>query len=319
LRRALSYAQPRAPGRAGGQRSPSTSLDLLPPEERFTLARSLWLQPRADFRPSFLAINRRFYSLETRNVSSRGLAAAAEVNHWVAQQTGGRLTHVLDSWQWDDFLLVDTYWFKGVWERVFLAKLTHPGEFTLASGQKKQVALMAQSDSFAYLRGANFQAVQLPYHHAAMYVFLPDETSSLKEFEQSLTVKNWEAWMQSFAGREGYLELPRFRSQYRGDATVVLRSLGLQQAFKPFYDAFAPAVSNPAGAALTRVLQAITISVDENGTEVVSAGIAGGVIGGVEGGHRPAPFRMIVNRPFFFAICDREMKAILYLGAIKEP
>jgi serpin B len=93
------------------------------------------------------------------------------------------LTHVLDSWQRDDFLLVDTTWFKGAWIHPFVASRTHPGDFTLLSGQKKQVPMMAEGGSFAYLRGANFQAVRLPYHHAAMYVFLPDEDSSLKEFE----------------------------------------------------------------------------------------------------------------------------------------
>jgi serine protease inhibitor len=28
---------------------------------------------------------------------------------------------------------------------------------------------------------------------------------------------------------------------------------------------------------------------------------------------------MIVNRPFFFAICDNQTHAILYMGAITDP
>lgn len=82
---------------------------------------------------------------------------------------------------------------------------------------------------------------------------------------------------------------------------------------------FAAAVQNPEGAALPRVLQVILLTVDERGTEVVSAGVIGGVIGGVGGGPRPEPFRMIVNRPFFFAICDNETKEILYMGRIVAP
>ena len=70
---------------------------------------------------------------------------------------------------------------------------------------------------------------------------------------------------------------------------------------------------------LTRVLQVVLLTVDERGTEVVSAGISGGVIGGVSAGPRPEPFRMIVNRPFFFAICDNQTQAILYMGAIVDP
>jgi serine protease inhibitor len=33
----------------------------------------------------------------------------------------------------------------------------------------------------------------------------------------------------------------------------------------------------------------------------------------------PPPFRMIVDRPFAFAITDRETGAILFLGAVVNP
>jgi serine protease inhibitor len=124
--------------------------------------------------------------------------------------------------------------------------------------------MMADSGSFAYLRGAKFQAVRLPYYHAAMYVFLPDENSSLHEFEQSLTADKWDEWTRDFEDHEGYLELPRFRSEYRADVKAILPDLGVERAFTTF-GSFAPAVSNPEGAALTRVLQAILLSVDEKG------------------------------------------------------
>jgi serine protease inhibitor len=96
----------------------------------------------------------------------------------------------------------------------------------------------------------------------------------------SLTADKWAAWISDFEGHEGYLELPRFRSEYRAPITAILEDLGVERAFTSF-GSFAPAVSNPEGAALTRVLQAILLSVDEKGTEVVSAGVIGGVIGGV--------------------------------------
>jgi serine protease inhibitor len=91
----------------------------------------------------------------------------------------------------------------------------------------------------------------------------------------------------------------------------------MKDLFDSFHS-FAPAVTNPEGAKLTRSVSVILLSVDEKGTEVVATMIAGGVVGGIEGSP-PPPFRMIVNRPFFFAISDRKTKAILYMGAIVEP
>jgi serine protease inhibitor len=319
FRQALSYQPPKPP------KPPRAVRGTLPPAmccaapaEQLILAGSLWTQPGVGFRHAFLQANKKFYSFQTMSVPNRGAGAVNAVNAWVAQQTGGTLTHAFDSWQRDDFLLVDTTWFKGTWIRPFLETRTHPGDFTLLSGQKKQVPMMAQGGHFAYLRGPKFQAVWLPYYHAAMYVFLPDEDSSLKEFEQSLTADNWASWVSSLSSREGYLELPRFHSVYRADVKTILTDLGVQRAFTAF-SSFAPLVENSGGAALTRVLQVISLKVDEKGTEVVSAGISGGVIGGISGGPRPEPFRMIVNRPFFFAICDNQTHAILYMGAITDP
>jgi len=33
----------------------------------------------------------------------------------------------------------------------------------------------------------------------------------------------------------------------------------------------------------------------------------------------PRTFEMIVDRPFFFAICDDETRSILFMGSIEEP
>lgn len=320
LRQALSYQPPpKPPSRPRAVRGiQPPAMCCAAPAELLLFAGSLWTQPGVRFRRDFLGTNKKFYSFQTASVPNKGQAAADAVNAWVARKTGGTLTHALDSWQRDDFLLVDTTWFKGAWVKPFLTAQTHPGDFTLLSGQKKQVSMMAQGGHFAYLRGPKFQAVRLPYHHAAMYIFLPEEDSSLKDFEQFLTADNWAAWVADLSSREGYLELPRFRSEYRADVQMILRDFGMQRAFTTF-SSFAPLVENPEGAALTRVLQVISLKVDEKGTEVVSAGIVGGVIGGISTGPRPEPFRMIVDRPFFFAICDNQTHAILYMGAITDP
>ncbi|MGB7863256.1 MAG: serpin family protein [Candidatus Sulfotelmatobacter sp.] len=320
LRKALSYSQPPpkhlSKTRPNDQAPPPICCSL--PAEHLVLAGSLWVQPVVAFRSKFFETGKKFYLFHTASVPDRGPAAVKTINAWAAQQTGGKLTHVLDSWQKDDFLLLDTTWFKGTWFNPFWPGKTHPGDFTLLSGQKKEVPMMEKGGSFRYLRGDKFQAVRLAYHHAAMYVFLPDEDSSLKDFEQSLTADNWAAWTSAFKSREGYLELPRFQSSYRGNVTAILGDLGIKRSFAA-NSSFAPAVSNPEGARLTRVLQVVLLTVDEKGTEVVSAGIVGGVVCGISTGPRPEPFRMIVNRPFFFVICDDQTQAILYMGAIVEP
>jgi serine protease inhibitor len=74
------------------------------------------------------------------------------------------------------------------------------------------------------------------------------------------------------------------------------------------------------GAKLDRVQEGVSVKVDETGAELKSYGIAGGVIGGVCGNCPvPAPFHMIVNRPFFFAVVDTRTNQTLFMGAVVEP
>lgn len=310
LRHALSYFQPQLP--KGYKRGPDTET-----RERLIMAGSLWIGPWASFRPVFVETAKNDYGVSAMKLPSDKGAAA--VNSWVAAQTGGKLAHVIGSLQPDDFLFVNTIWFKGIWQSPFSPEATHPGDFTLNSGQKKSVPMMSESRKFGYLRGTKFQAVALEYLHAKMIVVLPDESSSLSEFIQSLTADRWSELMLSMGRRPGYLELPRFSAEFSTDVKDVLRQMGLESLFSSF-TSFAPAVSNPEGAKLTRVLQIVRLKVDEKGTEIVSAGVTGGVIGGISAGQRPEePFRMIVNRPFFFAVIDDTTHAILYLGAVVEP
>lgn len=283
------------------------------------MARSLWIGPGTGFEPAFVATAKQVYGVTPVSLPANKKAAVAAVNSWASEQTGGKLTGVIDSVKNDDFLLVNTTWFKGRWKDPFSVEKTHPGDFTLLSGQKKSVPMMSEGRRFNYLQGTKFQAVRLDYLNARMIIFLPDESSSLAEFEQSLTPDTWAEWISGMRSRPGYLELPRFNAEFRGDARNVLEQMGLTSLFKSF-GSFAPAVTNPEGAALTRVLQGVKLNVDEKGTEIVSFGVIGGVLGGVMGGiHPEEPFRMIVKRPFFFAVVDNNTSAILYMGAIVEP
>jgi serine protease inhibitor len=92
----------------------------------------------------------------------------------------------------------------------FLVSITHPGDFTLLSGTKKSILMMSKSGEQEYLRAPKFQAVSLYCGNAEMYVFLPDQDSSLTEFEQSLTPDNWRTWLRQFRSRQGELVCQNF-------------------------------------------------------------------------------------------------------------
>jgi len=179
---------------------------------------------------------------------------------------------------------------------------------------------MFQSRQYAYYEEKDFQAVALPYGKGRvnMYVFLPSEQSSLKQFEQKLTAENWATWMQGFRPRPGDLTLPRFKVEYEASLNKVLKSIGMGEAFDPERADFS-ALAELKGQKvyITKVKHKAVVEVNEEGTEaaaVTSVGV------GVTSAQVPREkFTMKVDRPFFFAIRDNRTGVVLFMGSIADP
>ncbi len=68
---------------------------------------------------------------------------------------------------------------------------------------------------------------------------------------------------------------------------------------------------------ITAVLHKAFVEVNEEGTE---AAAATSIEMGIESAREePEPFTMVVDRPFFCAIRDRETSTILFMGTITSP
>jgi serpin B len=249
--------------------------------------------------------------------------AVAEINAWAKKKSYGSMTRVVNSVGDDAFLFTSLLYFRAHWHDPFLASETHPADFTLLSGAKKPVQMMKQAGHFMYEHTPKFEAIVLPYSDGRMlYVFLPGETSSLQEFEATLTEENWNNWTGAMSRQEGTIELPSFRVGVHVDVEKLLADLGSDCAFASF-GAFSKAFPVE-GAKLTHAEQSLSFAADELGSEAVVYTGIGGVPGGVAGGtmfgyQPPPPFHMVVNRPFFATIVDEHTRTMVLVSSIVEP
>jgi serpin B len=175
--------------------------------------------------------------------------------------------------------------------------------------------MMSQSGSYRVYRGSDFQAVRLPYgeKRTAMYVFLPDRSSSLDEFQKRLTAENWNEWMSRFHHMEGSIVLPRFRLEYEKQLNETLMALGMGIAFGRGAD-FSAMCDTPAY--ISEVVHKTFVEVNEEGTEAAAAT----AVVMVRSMLMPQEtFRMVVDRPFFCAIRDERTGALLFMGSVVEP
>jgi serpin B len=111
------------------------------------------------------------------------------------------------------------------------------------------------------------------------------------------------------------VSLPKFTLEYGIRLNDVLKALGMAEAFDPCRaDLSNMFPGGPGSFWIDDVRHKTFIDVNEEGTEAAAATSVG--IGGVTSAGPP---RILVDRPFLFAIRERFSGTILFLGKIMNP
>jgi serpin B len=299
------------------------------PAKNITLsvAESLWVDSRrAALRPEYVRQTQAWYDATMTDLDFSDPGAVAQINGWASQETHGRIPEVLKEIDpTDRAILLNAVYFKGEWAQRFDQAQTHPRDFTLAAGLRKQIPRMVQSGRFSYFETPALQAIRLPFGNGdlVMDILLPAKTSTLRALEAELTPKHWQDWQAHYGSRIGTLELPRFELRSRYRLNEALQSLGMTRAFEPKRAEFTTMFSqvpdhSPAERLfISAVLQFTYWKVNEEGAEaaaVTSINVRATAVARPE-----QPFRISVDRPFFCAIEDRRSGALLFIGAIYDP
>lgn len=288
--------------------------DNLNSQIQIAFANSLWVKQGISLDDDFVQRLKAAYLSEVANLDFVNPDAATTINRWVAEKTQEKIKELVAPIQIKNAILVliNAIYFKGIWTQQFDKDRTKERPFTLPDGSLRSHPMMSQSSQYLYYEREKFQAVSLPYGdgRVSMYIFLPKESSSIEEFQTLLTVESWRSWMSRFYEMEGDLELPRFKSEYCKVLNDALITLGMGEAFSG--DANFEGMG--AGAlTISQVIHKAFIEVNEEGSE---AAAATAVI--MTKGFK-SKFRMMVNRPFFYAIRDNQTGVLLFMGFVLNP
>jgi serine protease inhibitor len=285
------------------------------------IANSLWCNRSVQVDPAYTARANKIYGAEVREIDFAAADAAASINAWVSEKTASMIPRMVDRLDAATLMVaLNAIYFKGLWKRPFLRRVTSDEPFTTGSGETKTLPRMRQGGKFQYLERQEFQAVILPYEGSriAMYVFLPGRKSSLDQLHDSLSAGQWEAWTNQFAEVQGSVQLPRFKMSFLAELGPALVNLGMGLAFDRERADFGGIRSGPPPVWIGKVLHRAVAEVNEEGTEAAAATV--GVMGAALRPQRPEPyFEMIVDRPFLFLIRDETTGNILFLGSVVDP
>ncbi len=316
MARALRYPQGAVhEGLAGLLRSLPVALE----GRRLSIANALWIQQSFALKPSYVETVRLHYGGSARQVDF--VAAPSEaitaVNRWAEEQTAGQVKAILQRENINErtrVVLTNAVYFKADWLLPFQASQTRNRPFRLSGGGTVSVPMMRQRANFRLLETESFEAVEMPYkgEEISMLLFLPKETSSLKQFDQALegqALRGWAEQLMSSERRDLELVVPKLELETRASLVPQLQALGMRRAFTQMAQLGG---MSDGRLYLSDVLHQTYLRVDEKGTEAaaVTAGLAEIV---------SMPREFHADRPFFFVIRDNRSGTLLFMGRIERP
>jgi serpin B len=291
-------------------------LAKLDPKIKLEIANSIWIDRKATIKPGFISVNRRDYDAEAANGNFQDPATVKEINNWVSAKTHEKIQAILQP-PLDPMLrliLLDAIYFKGDWEAQFDTKLTRDLPFTLGNGQTIRHPRMSRAGHYAYCENDRFQEVELPYAGGKMSMLVILPKGGLDEFLKNFTAADFENAIERMRSREGAVELPRFKLENEYNLTGVLPPMGMPLAFTGRAD-FGAMSDEPLHIGFVK--QKTYVAVNEQGTEAAAVTAIG--VRAMAVRREEPPFHLVVDRPFFMAIRERQTGMILFLGAIFDP
>ncbi len=288
---------------------------------QFSVANALWPHIDYPFLPTFLELVAANYgvALTALDYVTDPEGARQQINAWAETQTQGKIKDLIPPRIIDELtrlVLTNAIYFKGNWANQFDPARTKDAPFTVQSGQRVTVRLMAQKLTCGYGEAAGVQVLELPYvgNDLSMVILLPSVVDGLASLEAQLTPAALTQWTGRLREIEVQVFLPRFKVEAAFRLDEALQALGMIDAFDLLRANFA-AMDGIAMLFISAVLHKAFVEVNEEGTE---AAAATAVVMGLRSMPPPTPvFR--ADHPFLFLIRENSTGSVLFLGRVMDP
>jgi serpin B len=296
------------------------------------VANRLWLERGKPIEEEFTtAIATRFGATAGEvPFSSSPEMARDEINAWVAGQTAHKIPELLKAGvitPLTRLVLTNAIFMKAPWASPFEKSATKSEAFRLASGESVDVPFMHGSDRLTAGRvAAGDEAAtvcEIPYagRRLSMVVVVPDVVDGLDEVLGELDGDWRTKWNGAGDGdvrpRRVALSLPKWTARKPLGLGGILKSLGMKRAFAAG-EADLSGIDGTHDLFVSDVVHEAFVDVSEEGTEAAAA--TGVVIGVRSMPPQPEdPFVVKADRPFAWAIVERDTGAILFAGTVTDP
>lgn len=286
------------------------------------------------FDEAFKSAAMQYYSAEAYELDFKDKATTEKVNQWASDKTNGLIKEILKYDEVKDLLwiIMNATYLEASWATPFYSLNAASPRFQLLDGSSVDASMMKSEQYTNFMRlkdGSEMVSIRLrsdqPGTDLAFVVHLPEESldfqeSQMKFFTEDL--KNFTLPMQIAASSVELtkITMPKFnfatsvKMEFEGEVT---KKMGLNFLFEDRADFSAMEAPGSFTSKVGFIKQDSKIEVDEKGIKAAAVTVIGGVR---TTSVRPEPSAEIVlDRPFSFAIVDRNTQAVLFTGSMVNP
>ncbi len=283
------------------------------------IANQLWVDKQFKFKWFYLRQVNRAYDAPIKRMPFRVEPenCRLDINRWVENKTKDRIVDLLPSGSITDLtalVLTNAIYFKGQWDNKFREENTSEGDFITLDGERVRVKMMSMRDKFNVYEGDNLKMLELPYagKQYSMLVVLPNEDTSIKKFEQSVSYNDIDKYIDLLTERQVKLTFPKFKFESDYELKPILSKMGMPIAFSNAADF--TRMSRIPELKIDEVYHKAFVEVSEEGTEAAAATAVVIVRKSVG-----MSVEFNANRPFMFLIRDNASGTIVFMGRVSNP
>nr|XP_034369435.1 serpin B13 isoform X1 [Arvicanthis niloticus] len=300
-----------------------TEISKFPNDYDLTISNKLFGEKTYLFRQKYIDYVEKHYhaSLEPVDFVNAADESRKKINSWVESHTNEKVKDLFPEGSLNSstkLVLINTVYFKGLWDREFKKENTKEEDFWLSKNTRKPVHMMAQCGSFSFTHLEDLQAklVGIPYKNndLSMFVLLPNDIDGLEKIIDKISPEKLVEWTSPghLEQRRVDLHLPRLRVEETYDLKPMLEAVGVFRAFSEHADYSEMSVHS--GLHAQNFLHRSFLVVTEEGVEA-TAGTGVGFKVLLASSCEPVH----CNHPFLFFIRHRESDNILFFGKFSSP
>lgn len=288
------------------------------PKVKLSIANAIFYDKDFSVKSDFISTNQTYYDAEVDELDFNNSSATLDrVNGWVKDKTNNKIEKIIDQVSPNDVMyLMNAIYFKGQWTYQFEKDNTADRAFYTENGNELQVPTMMLDETTLNYTGTNqFQLLELPYggEKYSMLILLPTDEYSTDDVIAEMNQSNLNDLLENLHERNLKVYLPKFEFAYANSLVDNLKALGMNDAFFASLSDFS-GISDIPDLYISEVKHKSYIKVDEEGTE--AAAVTGVTFDLTSVGPEPV---FDVNRPFVFAIREKDTNAILFMGKVNNP